>query len=56
LIKLLFDPQTAGGMLIAISADRADDLLGRLRENYPRAQKIGRVLEPGEHAIVVTSV
>jgi selenide,water dikinase len=56
LVKLLFDPQTAGGMLIAISADRADDLLVRLRENYPRAQKIGRVLEPREHAIVVKSV
>jgi selenide,water dikinase len=55
LAKLLFDPQTAGGMLIAISDDRAGGLLERLRENYPRAQKIGRVLEPGEHAIVVTS-
>ena len=54
--KLLFDPQTAGGMLIAISADRADGLLERLRENYPRARKIGRVVKPGEHAIVVTSV
>jgi len=56
LAKLLFDPQTAGGMLIAISADRADALLERLRENYPRAQKIGRVVEPGERAIVVTFV
>ena len=56
LVKLLFDPQTAGGMLIAISAARADDLLVRLRENYPRAQKIGRVLELGEHAIVVKPV
>jgi selenide,water dikinase len=55
LIKLLFDPQTAGGMLIAISADRADDLLARLGENYPQAQKIGRVLEHREHSIVVTS-
>jgi selenide,water dikinase len=25
LVKLLFDPQTAGGMLIAIAADRAGD-------------------------------
>jgi selenide,water dikinase len=55
LIKLLFDPQTAGGMLIAISADRADDLLVRLRENYPQAQKIGRVQDRREHSIVVTS-
>jgi selenide,water dikinase len=56
LIKLLFDPQTAGGMLIAISAERADALLRRLRENYPQAEKIGRVLNPGEHGIVVRSV
>ena len=55
LIKLLFDPQTAGGMLIAISANRADDLLMRLRENYPQAQKIGRVQERREHSIVINS-
>jgi selenide,water dikinase len=53
LVKLLFDPQTAGGMLISISPDRADELLIRLRENYPRAEVIGRVVEPGEHSIVV---
>ncbi len=56
LVKLLYDPQTAGGMLIAISPDRADDLLGRLRENYPRAQKIGQALARGEHSIVINSV
>jgi selenide,water dikinase len=55
LIKLLFDPQTAGGMLIATSAERADDLLARLRENYPQAQKIGRVQDRREHSIVITS-
>jgi selenide,water dikinase len=56
LVKLLFDPQTAGGMLIAVSPDRADDLLGRLVENYPRAQKIGQALAHGEHSIVINSV
>ena len=55
LVKLLFDPQTAGGMLISVSPDRAADLLARLRENYPQAEKIGRVLERGEHSIVVNS-
>jgi len=43
LVKLLFDPQTAGGMLIAITPDRAGDLLERLKENYPHAAVIGRV-------------
>ncbi len=53
LVKLLFDPQTAGGMLISISAARADELLARLRKNYPRANVIGRVGEFVEHSIVV---
>lgn len=53
LIKLLFDPQTAGGMLIAAAPENAAELLTRLRENYPAAQVIGRVVERGEHSIVV---
>jgi selenide,water dikinase len=55
LVKLLFDPQTAGGMFISIVADRADDLLARLRGNYPQARKIGQVLERGAYSIVVNS-
>jgi len=54
--KLLYDPQTAGGMLISIAQERVDDLLARLRKNYPQAQKIGRVLKRGAHSIVVSSV
>jgi len=50
---LLYDPQTAGGLLIAISADRSDELLARLRESYPQAEVIGRVVEPGPHSIIV---
>ena len=53
LVKLLFDPQTAGGMLIAIPGDKAEALLSRLRENYPRAAVIGKVMEPGNKAILV---
>ena len=41
--KLLYDPQTAGGLLLAIAEDTADDLLKELLRNYPRAQIIGRV-------------
>ncbi|MFN2510357.1 MAG: selenide, water dikinase SelD [Pyrinomonadaceae bacterium] len=51
--NLLFDPQTAGGMLISIHADRAPDLLARLRENYSQAQVIGRVLERSACSIKV---
>jgi selenide,water dikinase len=42
LVKLLYDPQTAGGLLLAIPEAQADDLLSELRRNYPRADVIGR--------------
>lgn len=30
-LEVMFDPQTSGGLLIAVAPDRADDLVGRLR-------------------------
>ena len=53
LVRLLYDPQTAGGMLISIAAGRADALLERLRRTYADAAIIGRVTERGSHSIVV---
>lgn len=53
LVKLLFDPQTAGGMLIAVNENKAEALLATLRKNYPNAQAIGRVLPPGPRSIIV---
>jgi selenide,water dikinase len=53
LAHLLFDPQTAGGMLIAVAADRADNLLARLRENYRQAEIIGQVIEKGSFSVRV---
>jgi selenide, water dikinase len=50
---LLFDPQTAGGMLISIAKDRSQDLVERLQENYPTTRIIGRVTERASHSIVV---
>ena len=50
---LLYDPQTAGGMLISIDASRACALLDRLSEFYPDAALIGRVTKRGAHSIVV---
>jgi len=52
-VKLFYDPQTAGGLLLAISADRAEELLRGLRRNYPRAEIIGRVTERAAKAISV---
>lgn len=54
LTKLLFDPQTAGGMLMAVAEDKADAFLRTLRNNYPRAQIIGRVSPRGSRSIVVS--
>ncbi len=51
--SLLFDPQTAGGMLISIASDKADALLARLRETYSDAAIIGRVTEKGARSLVV---
>jgi selenide,water dikinase len=50
---VIFDPQTAGGLLIAIAEDRAETLLERLRQHYPHAAIIGRAIERDRHSIVV---
>ena len=51
--SLLYDPQTAGGILISIAADRAQEMLARLRETYSQAEIIGQALERGAHSIKV---
>jgi len=53
LVKLFYDPQTAGGLLLAIANERANELLNELRRNYPRAEIIGRVSERSGKTIVV---
>ncbi|MGH9753908.1 MAG: AIR synthase-related protein, partial [Blastocatellia bacterium] len=53
MISLLYDPQTAGGMLISIAGDRAEAMLARLRETYAEAAIIGRVVEYGVRSLVV---
>ncbi|MGB3653481.1 MAG: AIR synthase-related protein, partial [Rivularia sp. (in: cyanobacteria)] len=41
---LLFDPQTSGGLLAAVSVDKADDCLKKLKElGYEEAGIIGKV-------------
>jgi selenide, water dikinase len=53
LVKILFDPQTAGGMLIAVPEANAKGLLAALRSHYPFASMIGRVREAGDTALVI---
>ncbi len=54
LSRLLYDPQTAGGMLIVLAENRADELLLVLRKNYPRAEIIGRVTSHDAKSIAVS--
>ena len=53
LLRLFYDPQTAGGMLISISTDRAKALLKQLKVTYPQAAVIGRVVNKGPRSIRV---
>ena len=52
--SLLYDPQTAGGLLIAITPGKSAELLSKLRESYPHAEVIGRVTERTAHSIIVS--
>jgi len=54
-IKLLFDPQTAGGMLISIAEDKSEALVRQLNEHYPEAGLIGSVLPEGPQKILVST-
>ena len=46
---LIFDPQTAGGLLASVPADRVDACVASLRESgYPHTQIIGCILPQGD--------
>jgi selenide,water dikinase len=51
---LLFDPQTAGGLLISVAVEGASDLLRALKGAGVAAVDIGEILPPGKPLIHVT--
>jgi len=49
-LEVMFDPQTSGGLLIAVAPDRVDDLVGRLRRagaSVLTAAVVGRTVSAG---------
>jgi selenide, water dikinase len=54
---VVFDPQTSGGLLIAVAREKADRLIAGLKERKTlRAQIIGEVIEEGTEKNVITVV
>jgi len=49
----LVDPQTSGGLLLSVDPERADELLEFVKVRFPRAERIGAVLEQGVKALEV---
>jgi selenophosphate synthase len=51
---MLADPQTAGGLLIALPSNKTEQLIGRLQEmKTPAASHIGRITEEQEKRIIL---
>ena len=49
---LLYDPQTSGGLLMAVDPADADALMAELEGSVPAAQRVGRALEYDGGALI----
>lgn len=52
--EVLFDPQTSGGLLIAVGEDEAEALLNELQQAGLPAKIVGELLPKGDMEIIVT--
>jgi len=50
--ELMFDPQTSGGLLIAVSPEHSEDLLKEIQADDPQSAIIGSILKRGSSEIV----
>ncbi len=53
IVHLVFDPQTSGGLLIAIDPARADEFESELMQKIPAGARIGQVVKKGATALVL---
>ena len=53
MLDLMYDPQTSGGLLMAVPERDAGELLRQLRDEVPAAVPVGYVTEPGENSIII---
>ncbi len=51
--EVLFDPQTSGGLLIAVCPDQAEELLAELQEEGLPAKTVGKIIEKENTEIYV---
>lgn len=51
--EILFDPQTSGGLLISVAADKAQDLLSEIQKDDPQAQMIGEIVKKEDVPIIL---
>ena len=50
--ELMFDPQTSGGLLIAVDSDQADELLGKIKADDPQATIVGCINNRSDKEII----
>ena len=52
-VDLIADPQTSGGLLLAVEKERAEELLAALRECAPQSAVVGTVTEKDRHDLII---
>ncbi len=51
--KLLVDPQTSGGLLLAVDSEKVDEVIFRLQKRFAKVSKIGLVVPRAHHYLQI---